>query len=144
LADLSQIACLFWFEKTSKLKAIEDSMLQQYSLVPEAFPTLGFQKWVSTVLSTTQVSQNVILLALLFIYRLKKFNPGVRGKKGSEFRLMTIALMMGNKCELPLHLRKVILTNVVQSSMIIPTPTKRGPRFRESPSKKFTSWKSSF
>lgn len=68
------------------------------SLVPEAIPTIGFQKWVTTILSTTQVSQNVILLALMFIYRLKKFNPGVRGKKGSEFRLMTIALMMGNKC----------------------------------------------
>lgn len=93
----AQIACLFWFEKTSKLKTIEDSVPQKYALVPEAFPTFGFQKWVSTVLSTTQVSQNVILLALLFIYRLKKFNPGVRGKKGSEFRLMTIALMMGNK-----------------------------------------------
>lgn len=61
-------------------------------------PTMGFRKWVTTILSTTQVSQNVILLALMFIYRLKKFNPGVRGKKGSEFRLMTIALMMGNKC----------------------------------------------
>ncbi|KAH8704092.1 hypothetical protein BGW36DRAFT_355471 [Talaromyces proteolyticus] len=93
----AQIACLFWFEKTSKLKAIEDQTFQRYSLVPEAIPTPGFQKWVTTVLSTTQVSQNVILLALLFIYRLKKSNPGVRGKKGSEFRLMTIALMMGNK-----------------------------------------------
>lgn len=69
-----------------------------YSLLPEAIPTIGFQKWVTTILSTTQVSQNVILLALLFIYRLKSFNPVVRGKKGSEFRLMTIALMMGNKC----------------------------------------------
>lgn len=59
---------------------------------------MGFQKWVTTVLSTTQVSQNVILLALLFIYRLKTFSTGVHGKKGSEFRLMTIALMMGNKC----------------------------------------------
>lgn len=68
-----------------------------YSLVPEAIPTIGFQKWVTTILSTTQVSQNVVLLALLFIYRLKEFNPRVRGKKGSEFRLMTIALMMGNK-----------------------------------------------
>ncbi|EED14870.1 mucin, putative [Talaromyces stipitatus ATCC 10500] len=93
----AQIACLFWFEKTSKLKSIEDGTPQKYALVPEAFPTVGFQKWVSSVLSTTQVSQNVILLALLFIYRLKNFNPGVRGKKGSEFRLMTIALMMGNK-----------------------------------------------
>lgn len=75
-------------------------MVQRYALVPEAIPAMGFQKWLTTVLSTTQVSQNVILLALLFIYRLKKFNTGVRGKKGSEFRLMTIALMMGNKCEL--------------------------------------------
>jgi hypothetical protein len=54
---------------------------------------------VASILSTTQVSQNVILLALLFVYRLKKFNSGVKGKKGSEFRLMTVALMLGNKCE---------------------------------------------
>jgi hypothetical protein len=80
------------------LKAIEDSTVTVYSLVPEAIPTIGFQKWVTLILSTTQVGQNVILLALLFIYRLKNFNPGVRGKKGSEFRLMTTALMVGNKC----------------------------------------------
>lgn len=50
------------------------------------------------MLSTTQVTQNVILLALLFIYRLKRLNPGVKGKVGSEFRLLTVALMLGNKC----------------------------------------------
>jgi Cyclin len=33
----------------------------------------------------------------MFIYRLKKFNPSVSGKRGSEFRLLTIALMLGNK-----------------------------------------------
>ncbi|KXG48647.1 uncharacterized protein PGRI_025170 [Penicillium griseofulvum] len=93
----AQMTCLFWFEKTSKLQAIEDRQPQVPSLVAEAVPTVGFQKWVSTILSTTQVSQNVILLALLFIYRLKKFNSGVKGKKGSEFRLMTVALMLGNK-----------------------------------------------
>lgn len=48
-------------------------------------------------MSTTQVGKNVILLALMFIYRLKKFNPSVSGKRGSEFRLLTIALMLGNK-----------------------------------------------
>ncbi|KAJ5130673.1 uncharacterized protein N7515_006712 [Penicillium bovifimosum] len=93
----AQMTCLFWFEKTSKLQAIEDRQYTVPSLVPEAIPTVGFQKWVATILSTTQVSQNVILLALLFIYRLKKFNSGVKGKKGSEFRLMTVALMLGNK-----------------------------------------------
>lgn len=92
------MTCLFWFESTAKLRAIEDRLNPVFSLVPEAIPSAGFQKWVTNILSTTQVSQNVILLALLFIYRLKKFNSGVRGKKGSEYRLMTIALMLGNKC----------------------------------------------
>ncbi len=66
-------------------------------LVPEAMPSIGFRKWVTTILSTTQVTQNVILLALMFIYRLKRLNPGVKGKVGSEFRLLTVALMLGNK-----------------------------------------------
>lgn len=92
------MTCLFWFESTAKLKAVEDRLSPTTSLAPEAVPAVAFQKWVTNILSTTQVSQNVILLALLFVYRLKKFNPGVRGKKGSEYRLMTIALMLGNKC----------------------------------------------
>ena len=95
----AQIACLFWFEKTAKLKAIEDGLKPYPFILPEAIPSPGFQKWATTILSTTQVSQSVILLALLFIYRMKKFNPGVKGKKGSECRLLTIALMLGNKCK---------------------------------------------
>jgi hypothetical protein len=67
------------------------------SLVPEAIPTTGFRKWVTTILSTTQVTQNVIILALLFVYRLKTLNPSVKGKPGSEYRLLTVALMLGNK-----------------------------------------------
>ena len=63
----------------------------------EAQPTTGFLKWVTTILSTTQVTQNVIILALLFIHRLKKQNPTVKGKLGSEYRLLTVALMLGNK-----------------------------------------------
>ncbi|EFE38153.1 mucin, putative [Trichophyton verrucosum HKI 0517] len=100
LSEILQVACLFWFAKASKLKQIEDSSSSYTPTSPlelEFAPSPGFKKWVTTVLTTTQVSKNVILLALLFIYRLKKFNPAVRGKRGSEFRLMTIALMMGNK-----------------------------------------------
>ena len=63
----------------------------------EALPATGFTKWVTTILSTTQVTQNVILLALLFVHRLKKQNPTVKGKLGSEYRLLTVALMLGNK-----------------------------------------------
>ncbi|KAF9882716.1 hypothetical protein FE257_005490 [Aspergillus nanangensis] len=93
----AQMTCLFWFEGTVKLNAIEDRLNPPYILVPESMPSAGFQKWVTNILSTTQVSQNVVLLALMFIYRLKKTNSRVRGKKGSEYRLMTIALMLGNK-----------------------------------------------
>ena len=92
------MTCLFWFETTAKLNAIENNLNAVPTLTPEVSPALGFQKWVTTVLSTTQVSQNVVLLALMFIYRLKKFNSAVKGKSGSEFRLLTIALMLGNKC----------------------------------------------
>ena len=102
--DCLQITCLFWFESTVTLTLVEDPRYPlprpASPLVPEAMPTTGFRKWVTTILSMTQVSQNVILLALMFIYRLKRLNPGVKGKIGSEFRLLTVALMLGNKCEL--------------------------------------------
>jgi len=84
------------------MSLIENSQMFQLGvpqLLDEAYPQTGFLKWVTTILSTTQVTQNVILLALLFIYRLKKQNPSVKGKLGSEYRLLTVALMLGNKCK---------------------------------------------
>lgn len=95
-----QITCLFWFESSAVLELAEDpssTALSPQPLFADALPTTGFRKWVTTILSTTQVAQNVILLALLFIYRLKKQNPSVKGKPGSEYRLLTVALMLGNK-----------------------------------------------
>lgn len=70
-------------------------------LTKYAIPYPAFKKWAYSVLSTTQVTQSVILLALMFVYRLKKANPGVKGRSGSEYRLLTVALMLGNKCESP-------------------------------------------
>ncbi|KAG4030906.1 hypothetical protein MFRU_010g00400 [Monilinia fructicola] len=96
----AQITCLFWFESTDTLKRAENSWAGSTAierLRPEAFPTVGFTKWVVTILMTTQVSQNVTLLALLFIYRLKSNNKAVKGRSGSEYRLLTVALMLGNK-----------------------------------------------
>ncbi|KAI9742094.1 MAG: hypothetical protein M1834_000484 [Cirrosporium novae-zelandiae] len=96
----AQITCLFWFEDTLALRQVEESSQTPEPappLVPEALPSLPFTKWVTTTLSTTQVSPNVTLLALLFIYRLKQSNPSVKGKVGSEYRLLTVALMLGNK-----------------------------------------------
>ncbi|KAF1345888.1 cyclin-domain-containing protein [Delphinella strobiligena] len=97
LAELAaQITCLFWFESSSTLERATYKYPLQ-SLAQDAIPTTGFRKWVTTILSTTQVAQNVIILALLFVYRLKKQNPSVKGKPGSEYRLLTVALMLGNK-----------------------------------------------
>ncbi|RMD44962.1 hypothetical protein DV735_g163, partial [Chaetothyriales sp. CBS 134920] len=96
----AEITCLFWFESSETLdiaeKTPKDACVTR-GLTTDSIPSAGFRKWVTTILSTTQVSKEVILLALMFIYRLKKFNPTVSGKRGSEFRLLTIALMLGNK-----------------------------------------------
>ncbi|KAF2216245.1 hypothetical protein CERZMDRAFT_64685 [Cercospora zeae-maydis SCOH1-5] len=101
LSELAaQITCLFWFESSHLLQQVEESTIALNTPRPltlDAKPTTGFRKWVTTILSTTCVAQNVVILALLFIYRLKKLNPTVRGKPGSEYRLLTVALMLGNK-----------------------------------------------
>ncbi|TGZ80521.1 hypothetical protein EX30DRAFT_307424 [Ascodesmis nigricans] len=103
LADFAaQMTCLFWFESTFVLQRVAECPVTRTlsplpSLAEDAVPSPAFRKWVTTILATTQVTQNVILLALLFIYRLKKLNPSVQGNPGSEFRLLTVALMLGNK-----------------------------------------------
>lgn len=91
---------MFWFESSDLLQQVEESSTlfqNPKPLAVDSKPTTGFRKWVTTILSTTCVAQNVVILALLFIYRLKKLNPTVRGKPGSEYRLLTVALMLGNK-----------------------------------------------
>ena len=96
----AEMTCLFWFETSATLRyaeALPHNSPTDCGLHPDAVPSIGFTKWVATILSTTQVGKNVVLLALMFIYRLKKVNPDVSGKRGSEFRLLTIALMLGNK-----------------------------------------------
>ncbi|KAH6627349.1 cyclin-domain-containing protein [Chaetomium tenue] len=99
---MAELAALFWFESTKLLEKVEGlDKLAPGAPVPPLAPTAAasqhFKKWVSTVLATTQVTQNVVILALLYIHRLKKANPTVRGRPGSEYRLLTVALMLGNK-----------------------------------------------
>ncbi|OBT59981.1 hypothetical protein VE03_10338, partial [Pseudogymnoascus sp. 23342-1-I1] len=53
--------------------------------------------WVLAILSRTRVTPSVIFLALMFIYRLKTLNPTVEGIAGTEYKLLTVALMLGNK-----------------------------------------------
>ncbi|CAM1509860.1 Fc.00g001950.m01.CDS01 [Cosmosporella sp. VM-42] len=103
LADFAaQMTCLFWFESIDELKQVLSIGTRSPNTPIPRLPALAkpdaqFRKWVYTVLSTTQVTQNVILLALLFIYRLKMSTPQIKGRAGSEYRLLTVALMLGNK-----------------------------------------------
>ncbi|KAI0127702.1 cyclin [Xylariales sp. AK1849] len=96
------MTCFFWFENMETIQAAED-ITDRRSTTPipplSSFtrPCAAYKKWVNSILSTTQVTQNVILLALLFVYRLKSSNPKVNGSPGSEYRLLTVALMLGNK-----------------------------------------------
>ncbi|PHH51623.1 hypothetical protein CFIMG_002213RA [Ceratocystis fimbriata CBS 114723] len=73
------------------------SPLPRQRLVPEAIAKPELLKWTQNILATTQVTQNVVLLALLLIYRLKRSNQHLKGHYGSAYRLLTIALMLGNK-----------------------------------------------
>ncbi|GAA6048856.1 hypothetical protein JCM3770_003654 [Rhodotorula araucariae] len=59
-------------------------------------PSDRFVRFCQEVLSTTQVSESVVLLALLFISRLKQRNA-INGAQGSEYRLAVTGLMLANK-----------------------------------------------
>lgn len=92
---------MFWFESSATIRDIENwtpsSPIPPNALSTNAIPSLGFRKWLVTLLATTQVTPNVIILALLFIFKLKGFNQHIKGGPNSEYKLMTVALMLGNK-----------------------------------------------
>lgn len=94
---IAQIVCLIWFETDLTLFSIVSNVQSLSLLSPNSFPKEEFLSWNRCVLSSINISKNVIFLALLFIYRLKEKNPMIRGKSGSEYRLLTIALILGNK-----------------------------------------------
>ncbi|KAK4177819.1 hypothetical protein QBC36DRAFT_184079 [Triangularia setosa] len=99
---MADVTALFWFESPQTLEMAEKvRTLPPNAAIPRlpacAVATHGFKKWINTVVTTTQITQNVVLLALLYVYRLKMANPNVKGRLGSEYRLLTVALMLGNK-----------------------------------------------
>ncbi|KAI0148402.1 hypothetical protein GGR57DRAFT_239855 [Xylariaceae sp. FL1272] len=98
----ASMTCFFWFETMDTIQAAEQINIRRPSeplppLSEYTRPSSAYKKWVHSLLTTTQVTQNVVFLALLFVYRLKKTNPRVHGNPGSEYRLLTVALMLGNK-----------------------------------------------
>ncbi|KAJ2905905.1 cyclin [Zalerion maritima] len=96
----AQTCCFVWFETFDVLVSIDNALEGRRPIPPLtrlAVPAPGYKKWVNSIISTTQVSQNVVLLALLFIHRLKHATRTVLPQPGSEYRLLTVALMLGNK-----------------------------------------------
>ncbi|KAG9018974.1 hypothetical protein FRB90_007738, partial [Tulasnella sp. 427] len=60
-------------------------------------PSKQFVEFMHTLLTTTQVSQGVIVLSLCYIYRLKRQHPEIEPQAGSELRLALVGLMLANK-----------------------------------------------
>lgn len=99
---VADLTALFWFESSKLLE--QAATFDAYRpgapvrrIEGPAIACPNFKKWVHNLLATTQVTQNVILLSLLFIHRLKVLNPKMHGLPGSEYRLLTVALMLANK-----------------------------------------------
>ncbi|KAJ6050609.1 cyclin [Penicillium canescens] len=90
---VAQVAHLLWFEKTSTLQAIEARLQRDDKETPlqiDEKATLDgqFLKWVISALSATR-----------FIHKLRTSHPGMGGRAGTEVMILTVALMLGNKCE---------------------------------------------
>lgn len=66
-----------------------------------SFTTTGrstsFRLFCQNIIKSTQISSPCILVALLYIYKLRFAYPSIRGSMGSEIRLFTTALILANK-----------------------------------------------
>ena len=96
------MVCFLWFEPIDVLESTgAGDTTQLQGLTDDSIPAPDFVEFCIRVIRTTAVSKEVALLGLLFIYRLRLKNPTVQGKTGSQWRIFTIALMLGNKSNPP-------------------------------------------
>jgi hypothetical protein len=94
------MVCFLWFEPIAILDYAEsynDQTSQPHPLSDDSIAANDFIEFCTRVIRATAVSKEVALLGLLYIYRLRLKNPGVDGKSGSQWRIFTISLMLGNK-----------------------------------------------
>ncbi|KAG8742118.1 hypothetical protein FRC10_001988 [Ceratobasidium sp. 414] len=91
---MCNMVCYLWFGRRAspqRTPSPHPESAHQFAPRPE------FVAFIADLLATTQVSQSVITLALHYIYTLKRANPSIRGRRGSEYRLAVTALMLANK-----------------------------------------------
>ena len=93
------MVCFLWFEPIAIVDyaALAHEHTQLSPLAEDSIPAQDFIDFCARVIKTTAVSKEVAILGLLFIHRLRLRNPNVEGKSGSQWRIFTIALMLGNK-----------------------------------------------
>lgn len=94
------MVCFLWFEPISVLDFAATQTGEQphpQHLADDSIPSPDFIEFCVRVIRTTAVSKEVALLGLLYIHRLRLRNTNVEGKSGSQWRIFTIALMLGNK-----------------------------------------------
>ena len=84
----AKLIMFLWFEPLQTIK---------YGLCPTVSPTNQFIEFCRSVIDTTHVSHALVLVALLYIYRLRLAYPTVQGKPGSEYRLFATSLILANK-----------------------------------------------
>src|SRR5271163_539404 len=98
------MVCFLWFEPLAIVDyaaSYGEHLTQLQPLAEDSIASPDFVDFCTRVIRTTAVSKEVALLGLLYIHRLRLRNPNVEGKSGSQWRIFTIALMLGNKCTLP-------------------------------------------
>ena len=86
--NTSAMICYLWFGRSS---------ISPTQARLQFVPTRAFVDFIQNLLTTTQVSQSVIVLSLHYIYKLKTENPDIDAMAGSEMRLAVAALMLANK-----------------------------------------------
>ncbi|WAQ87031.1 hypothetical protein PtA15_7A760 [Puccinia triticina] len=84
----AQMICYLWFAEPRRTT----TPITQAQLVPNP----EFVVFIHNLLSTTQVSHSVVLLALFYIHRLKALNP-IKPNAKSEYRIGVVSLMLANK-----------------------------------------------
>jgi len=97
------MACFLWFEPVGIVEyamTYNEHNGQLHPLADDSIAAPDFIEFCTRVIRTTAVSKEVALLSLLFVHRLRQKNSEVQGKTGSQWRIFTIALMLGNKSTL--------------------------------------------
>lgn len=88
---------------SSKVEGVlaRDNNLEQTRVTADManMTSAAFKKFCRQILSATQLSESVVLLSLKYIAMLLQNNPNIQGADGSEYRLFTVALMLGKNTD---------------------------------------------